>query len=213
VCYEKRFTLIELLVVVAIIGILSAILLPSMAKAREKAKQAVCISQLKQTGTLITLSITDQNGYYHSPQSTGTGTYYNPLWSNWLKIRYGDMNESLFLCPSRENANYYSGWGSYASRTSNNGTAKFTDSHGGDINFNLLESSDWLVGDGRNQSDDRWHRMATDNTSWKCQPWLLHLERGDMLFVGGHVRSLSKGDYNKLGFSLGWKMNKAAVSF
>lgn len=56
---QFRFTLIELLVVVAIIGILASMLMPALGKARTKAKEAVCSSQLKQVGYAMYLYAED----------------------------------------------------------------------------------------------------------------------------------------------------------
>ena len=57
----KKFTLLELLVVVAIIGILASLLLPSLGKAREKGKQAVCLSNARQISLAATMYITTNN--------------------------------------------------------------------------------------------------------------------------------------------------------
>jgi prepilin-type N-terminal cleavage/methylation domain-containing protein/prepilin-type processing-associated H-X9-DG protein len=55
------FTLIELLIVIAIISILAAILFPVFASAREKARQAVCTSNLKQLGLAALMYVQDNN--------------------------------------------------------------------------------------------------------------------------------------------------------
>lgn len=70
---KKGFTLIELLVVIAIIAILAAILFPVFAKARDKARQATCLSNTKQL-TLALLMYADDNDETLAPGYSSSGT-------------------------------------------------------------------------------------------------------------------------------------------
>jgi prepilin-type N-terminal cleavage/methylation domain-containing protein/prepilin-type processing-associated H-X9-DG protein len=67
---KNSFTLIELLVVVAIIAVLISILLPALARARDQAKQAVCMTNLKQFAIYYSMYATDFNGTMCPPEST-----------------------------------------------------------------------------------------------------------------------------------------------
>ena len=157
---KDGFTLIELLVVIGVIAILMAILVPALHKAREQAKQVVCMTNLKQWATLFRYYTDDNQGYY-MPGIRGVGGRFSDdeCWVHLLKPYYSDIQNptqrnapKLRICP----------------------TAKIPQTEGG-----TPPDTAWAIRErqyppplGRGESEGSWPHIWNDVGSYGINWWL-----------------------------------------
>jgi prepilin-type N-terminal cleavage/methylation domain-containing protein len=113
--FRRAFTLIELLVVIAIIAILAALLLPTLSRAKERGRTALCLSNLHQMGVALQLYVDENHNHLpvmYDRTTNSVGTNAQPSVDIVLANQLGSTN--VLRCPSDDKMIFENTGSSYA---------------------------------------------------------------------------------------------------
>jgi prepilin-type N-terminal cleavage/methylation domain-containing protein/prepilin-type processing-associated H-X9-DG protein len=214
---RNGFTLIELLVVVAIIAILAALLLPALSKAREKARQAVCMSNLKQLGIGLLIYAQDFDGW--TPYNwDGKNGWNDILWAGkyFPGTATNLRSRELFACPSGpklggafHNETYgirVEGTDSCMNWRIAGGTAIIYRNLGSaPVVTSYRPSTFAFVGDSQNSSKRQaYYWIFAGGATCTLRLCARHSGKANILFGDGHVASCGAGELPGICGNTGW---------
>jgi prepilin-type N-terminal cleavage/methylation domain-containing protein/prepilin-type processing-associated H-X9-DG protein len=111
---RRGFTLIELLVVIAIIAILAAMLFPVFLRAKARAQQAACLSNVRQLALAFSRYCDDHHGRFTPYAQNIPGGHLSTEWVYWMEnIQPYVRNKNVFICPARPKGTFSMYWLGY----------------------------------------------------------------------------------------------------
>lgn len=206
---DKVFTLIELLVVISIIAILASLLLPALRNAKEKGKDIMCKSNMKQSGFAMQSYIGDNDAILPLCSSAGAGTS-----KTWIEFLNGTLGGDLYLskndvalCPSFLPEKYLSRsyiYGAHFSTIDIQGAfvpPGYTATATVFIKTSAVSSPStlWLLGDsaGYWASISKFMQIYLIHNPSSAGNGGLHLRHfsgANMLFLDGHVNNVKRNN-------------------